>query len=516
MGRQGDLFGSVPPRPRETPRCDALTRVLESRALQLLDDKRLDALAALQKRYQRIVFLAERVATLQIFAEALVRRGELHDGQPHEAFVIAAEQAREDEDGSDAPSLLRDIFGSDAPRFRSIRKGTDIEAFFRPGGPRAPVGPASAFMTYQMAEGINLQSAEALVAIGLTANIRELVQGLGRIDRIDSPHPEIHYHLVDIPVGRIASDEKATRRLDTYRALTAQAKVEAADAEDIDSVDILQGVFDYLRAPRVLRDNNFHDVLEDLGRVLPQARRAEIEDLAIDGLWGAELAVIPATEPFTLLHLRGQPERGGPGMPSFAPPRLLMVDAAGTLVRNQIACARALREAYRALTTAGTRDRLPDPDRLRVALDRIGPQLSALKEWDLRPERSLSCLETLATFLGPRPGSDPDATDLDEKLFGALSLQALEHLCEAWLGALEPFWTRAKKRQRESFAAGAAGGYLTLQDIVADMGCDLVAADRLRGRMETALEQARRIPGGMSHPVADRIAVVLVAIPEKP
>lgn len=514
--RQGDLFGLAPPRPQETPRCDALTRVLESRTLLSLDDKRLDALADLQRRHRRIVFLAERVATLQIFAEALVRRGALHEGQPHEVFVIAAEQAREDEDGSDAPSLLRDLFGPDAPRFRSIRKGTEIEAFFRLGGPKAPAGPASAFMTYQMAEGVNLQSAEALVAIGLTANIRELVQGLGRIDRIDSPHSEIHYHLVDIPAGRIASDEKATRRLETYRALTAQAKVEAADAEDIDSVDILQGVFDYLRAPRVLRDNNFHDVLEDLGRMLPPARRAEISELTIDGLWGAELAVIPATEPFTLLHLRGQPERGGPGTPSFAPPRLLMVDASGTLVRNQIACARALGEAYRALIASGTRDRPPDPDQLRAALDRIGPQLSALKEWDLRPERSLSCLETLATFLGPTPGADTTTPDLDEKLFGALSLQALEHLCEAWLRALEPFWTRAKKRQRESFAAGAAGGYLTLQDIVADMGSDLVAADRLRGQMETALDQARRISGDTPRPVADRVAVALVTIPASP
>ena len=514
--RQADLFAGAPRHRPATPKCDELTRVLESQTLLSLDARRIDALADLQRRYRRIIFLAERVATLQIFAEALKRRGQAHDGQPHDIFVIASEHTREEEDAATAPHILRELYGHDAPSFHSIRKGTDIEAFFRAGGRKAPSGPASAFMTYQMAEGINLQSAEALVAIGLTANIRELVQGLGRIDRIDSPHAKIHYHLVDIPAGRIASDDKATRRLANYRALTAQKKLEAADSEGVDSVEILQGVFDYLRTPRVLRDNNFHDVLTDLGRLLSSERRAKIDGLRIDGLWGAELAVVPAQAPFTLLHLRGQPEQGGPAARSFAPPRLLMVDAAGTLVRNQIACARALRAAYGELAASSCHERTPSPERIRAALERLGPQISALKEWDLRPERSLSCLETLAGFLAPHLGTDPGEGDLDERLFGALSLEGLEHLSETWLRVLEPFWTRAKKHQRESFAAGGASGYLTLTDIVARMQGDFVAAQRARDVMFAALKAARRMSGPAQRPVGDRISVALVALTSSP
>ena len=51
----------------------------------------------------------------------------------------------------------------------AITHGKSVESYFRPGGKNAPDGPASVFLTYKMAEGINLQSADTLVLLGAHA-----------------------------------------------------------------------------------------------------------------------------------------------------------------------------------------------------------------------------------------------------------------------------------------------------------------------------------------------------------
>jgi superfamily II DNA or RNA helicase len=80
------------------------------------------------------------------------------------------------------------------------------------------------FLTYKMAEGINLQSADTLVLLGVTSNLKELIQGLGRIDRIDSQFGIVNYHLVDVPVGQFASDEKVANRIENYRTVAGEER----------------------------------------------------------------------------------------------------------------------------------------------------------------------------------------------------------------------------------------------------------------------------------------------------
>ncbi len=289
-------------------KCDALAQKLNSQPLRDLDEKRYEACLRIQQQKDRVVFLAERTDTLEIFAEALSRRG-------HHTNFVVGNQTKGDE------RAVKAIFGSGPDGFRRITHGKSVESYFRPGGKNAPEGPASVFLTYKMAEGINLQSADTLVLLGVTSNLKELIQGLGRIDRIDSQFGIVNYHLVDIPVGQFASDEKVTNRIENYRTLAGEELIDAVQEVGSDDTEvILESVTRYLGSARRLRDNNFHDVLARTKEMISPERYGLISKARIEGTWGAELALLSARESFTALHLKGVDKPT-----SFFPPRLLLL-----------------------------------------------------------------------------------------------------------------------------------------------------------------------------------------------
>jgi hypothetical protein len=203
-----------------------------------------------------------------------------------------------------------------------------------------------------MAEGINLQSADTLVLLGVTSNLKELIQGLGRIDRIDSQFGIVNYHLVDVPVGQFASDEKVTNRIENYRTLAGEELIDAV--QEVGSEDtevILESVTRYLGSTRRMRDNNFHDVLARTKERISPERYSLISKASIEGTWGAELALLSARESFTGLHLKGVDKPT-----SFFPPRLLLLRPSKTgllLERGQLACAKTLEAAYGTTKSLG-------------------------------------------------------------------------------------------------------------------------------------------------------------------
>lgn len=512
--RQGDLFAAAgdPLEEAPTPKCDLLQALIGRPEVQKIDEWRYDEALKIQKAHHRIVFLAERVDTLQIFAEELARRSAA-GGHEHANFVASSDQASTGPSKEEARRAVGAICGDSARHFRQIKDGDKIEAHFSAGGKKAPNGDASIFLTYQMAEGINLQSADALVLLGVTSNLKELIQGLGRIDRIDSDHALIQYYLIDIPVGRIASDEKVAQRLANYRALSGRERLETATEVEGDTQVILEGVAAYLREPRRLRENNYHDLLSEIRGWVDPARYDEIAGLQIAGLWGAELAVLDGTEAFTLLHLRGEDgtgsRRGG-----FAPPRLLMIDAAGEIERNQILCARALRRAYRETIDQGLETTTPDMARVTQALEALSARIGGLKDWDLRPERTVSLLQSLSVFLGEaEAGNMADGLRVnaaaDEEMFGEVSLQGLEYLAETWARFLDPYWVVAKQQVRERFASAESQSYISIAEIMRHLEQDLLRRDQIRATMCDALETSKEM-GERSH-VSDRVAVAFVS-----
>ena len=86
--------------------------------------------AAVQPKAAVVVFLAERTDTLEIFAEALSRRG-------HHTNFVVGNQTKGDE------RAVKAIFGNAPDGFRRITHGKSVESYFRPGGKNAPERPAS-------------------------------------------------------------------------------------------------------------------------------------------------------------------------------------------------------------------------------------------------------------------------------------------------------------------------------------------------------------------------------------
>lgn len=489
---QFDMFGMLEIAELEpAPKCDALNLKLSSTALRELDEKRYKACLSIQNERDRVVFLAERTDTLEIFAEALSRRGH------HTNFVVGSQTKGEDR-------AVRSVFGDGPDSFKRIVQGKSVESYFRPGGRNAPDGPASVFLTYKMAEGINLQSADTLVLLGVTSNLKELIQGLGRIDRIDSPFGVVNYYLVDVPVGQFASDEKIAKRIENYRTLAGEELIDAVQEEGSEDAEvILESVIEYLRSPRRLRDNNFHDVLTRIKGTISTDRYHLIDKAKIQGTWGAELALLSARDRFTALHLIGTNKPG-----NFFPPRLLLLQNTGsnlTLERDQLNCAKVLEATYQRTKRHGVERAYMSLADVAEALETISDQINRLTEWDLRPARVDSLMKACAEFMGRKSGTDLD----DQGLFGHLSLPAIEMVCEAWSRLLDPFWEKAKHEVRDSFAyEDLPKGYIALQVILEKLESDAVRSGEIHELMDRVITEANQLSRDHEPAIGKRVSVV--------
>lgn len=490
---QSDMFSMLEiDVPAPAKKCDALNQKLGFASLRELDEKRYEACLKIQQSNEKVVFLAERTDTLEIFAEVLSRRGH------HTNFVVGNQTKGDDR-------AVKAIFGIGPDSFKRIKQGKSVESYFRPGGRNTPAGPASVFLTYKMAEGINLQSADTLVLLGVTSNLKELIQGLGRIDRIDSPFGTVNYHLVDIPVGQFASDEKIAKRIENYKTLAGEELIDAVQEEGSEDAEvILESVVEYLRSPRRLRDDNFHDVLSRTKATISTDRYSLIEKAEIKGTWGAELALLAAKDRFTALHLKGVNKPN-----SFFPPRLLLLqntNSGVTLVRDQLTCARSLEAAFHRTKNLGMHSAHMSMEDLSKTLETISAQIGKLAEWDLRPARVESLLKACAQFMSRKSGTDLD----DQELFGHLSLPAIEMVCEAWSRLLDPFWEQAKHEVRDSFAyEGLPKGYIALQAILEKLESDVHRSTDIHELMSQVIEDANQLSYAHEPEIGNRISVVL-------
>lgn len=520
-----------------TPITDKIESKLRSSAFRRIDQRRVEVAYDIQKRHRRVIFLAESVDVLELFAERLylraqhdllaARKREQRGGAPvdvvvHQNVVIASNQGSRpvDEEGriqADMRRAVQSLTGGKT-HFTRVNSGAKGQEWFAEGGDKSPKGPASAFLTYAMAEGINLQSADALVLLGATSNIRELIQGLGRNSRVDSLHEMIHYYLIDIPVGSLASDKKAQARLETYRTLVGQEHMADHAADVGDTEAMLASVFEHLRARRILRENNFHDVLSMTRELIPAETYEMVSSLGAESSWTAQLAMLRGSTPFTIVQLRGydgsSPEHGG----RCAPPRFLMIDDNGYIERNQIACARALHAAYRETMDMGLDGAATPKSGMLRAIPAI-QRVRKLREWDLRPERMISLLSSLAVFLSGENDDlgwghvdDGEEVPLDERMFGDLSLAGLEDLCAAWARHLDIFWRRTKEDVRESLKSGErAHPYISFDEVIGHLHADPVRRDVILKKMQAAFEHSKLRAVAKPNSIADRVSVVFVS-----
>ena len=505
--RQGqkELFPEYAPS-SPNPICDRILEMLKAPIIQRLSGKCLKALRDIQKNHDRVVVLAERVLPLLYYAEQLNREG-IHK----RVCVITSGSERYEPDEGSRLNALTDILGITGVSFEWFAQGHRIEPLFSHKGEDRVEGSASVFMTYQMAEGVNLQSCDTLVCLGVASSMVQLVQGLGRVDRIDSPYKRIFYYLVDIPSPTIPSDTLSQLRLKTNRALTGREPKQperqpTAIAKD-PAEAMCSNALDFVQERGRLRDTSYHDILRSVRRELSASRYAAVSRgvdrrNGIVGTWGAELALLSEGKDMTVFSLRGREDKG-----NLSPPRLLAVAGSGWVQRNQVACARMLADAYRETKLRGEHVVSPRPAMLNRALSQLVRDLPRLKEWHLRPERTVSGLRALVRFLWPEAGSQEGA---DERFLGELSLDALEDLFETWTRLLDPAWIKVKAKVREAIKSGLVPGFTSYREILNEI-TGTPEEDRIRSRMHEMLEAQRARYTQDPIRVTSRISVVFVS-----
>jgi energy-coupling factor transporter ATP-binding protein EcfA2 len=470
-----------------TPVCDRITRLLRDPSLDLLDEARAQEMRAIARKHGHVIFLAERVGVLERYAKLLAGKGR---GGP-EVFVVAP--------GAQIKTSKKLVH---------LRSGAEAQEYFGIDGKHAdPLKLRVMFMTFQMAEGINLQLASALGIIGVTSDVKSLIQGLGRIDRIDSPHGKIHYYTFDLPGLVLSSDRTARARVASIALLSGVGADDLpSELVEFAAGDLTDLVLEQIRKPRILRENNYFDQIESLRRALPAGLVEQISAAKPQGVWGAELCLLATHEPVTILLLGG--EMGSPDNPAFHPPRLIALrehDGQAQIIGDQAMAARMLTRAYLETKKRGVNQHAPRLSELSSILERLSGTLPQLTHWDIRPARSLSLLSSLAQFL-----TDAQIEDEGRALLGDLTLPTLEKLAEVWAHELDPFWIAAKQSISQSSATGATiPNYLGIEVIEKafhQQSEQVIAV--IRARMQSLLDHYRALSIGQPIDVVSRVSVV--------
>ncbi|WP_138471659.1 phospholipase D family protein [Poseidonocella sp. HB161398] len=487
---EGALAGETAPPDSTTPICDRIGALLDRPDLDRVDEARADEMARIVADHGQAIFLAERIGVLERYARLLRNRS----GKDTDIFLLAVGAAH-----------------GTPPGIHRLRRGEEAQDFFGRDGGKADRGRKRAlFMTFQMAEGINLQMASALGILGVTSDIKSLIQGLGRIDRIDSPHARVHYYTFDLPGLVLSSDLKARDRIEGIAMLSGVGAEELpTELKEFAAGDLTDLVLEQARSKRPLRRDNMYDRLEELARALPHGLLDEIRRASPKTLWGSELCLLATDMPLTVLVL-------GSRLPSTTdarsePPRLLAVlerEGQREIIGDQVVIAQLLWRAWRETVRRGRHQHRPTMDEFSAALTDLGDILDSLRPWDIRPARVFSLLSTLAEFL-----TGGEIADEGHALFGMLPLPALERLAEAWAAELDPFWIEAKRKLAERSRAGKSiPDYLGLADVVTGFLKQPKALVELtRARLDAMYRHALEESAEADPGILDRVAVVFHA-----
>ena len=474
----------------QTPICDRITRLLNHTSLDSIDEARAGVMRDILGKHCHAIFLAERVGVLAVYAKLLAGQR----GRGPEVFVVAP--------GARIKS---------GKKLHHIRSGAEAQEYFGIDGKHVdPLKQRAMFLTFQMAEGINLQVASALGIIGVTSDVKSLIQGLGRIDRIDSPHSRIHYYTFDLPGLVLSSDHKARARVASIALLSGVGADDLpSELVEFAAGDLTDLVVEQIKKPRILRSSNYFDQIEELRRAVPPDVLQRVQTARPRGLWGADLCLLSTVEPATVLLLGGR--TGGPQDPAVLPPRLLAVrdvDGRAEIIGDQTEAARLLFLAYIETRRRGMQDHRRDMTHLTETFNRLGSTLAYLTHWDIRPARTVSLLASLSDFL-----TGQAAADAGQATFGTLTLPALEKLAEAWAHELDVFWIEAKEGvSQRSASGGEIPDYLGIDAIYKAFSAqpdDIRAA--VRARMSELLDRCRALSEGQPIDVLSRLSVIFEA-----
>lgn len=470
-----------------TPICDRIGTLLQCSELDAIDEQRAEHMVGMLNKHRQVIFLSERIGVLEVYARLLASR----KGPKPDVILVAANHKLGPGSG-----------------VTIARNGSEAQEYFALDGKKASQDRRRAmFMTFQMAEGINLQRARALGIVGVTSDIKSMLQGLGRIDRIDSPHSRITYTTFDLPGLVLSSDKKGRDRIESI-ALLSGVGAKDLDQEylEFSAGDLTDLILEQHKKQRVMRRNNFYDQVEDMRRRLPGDLLQTMKRIKPQSLWGAELCLLAGKSPLTVIALGGR----SPSLldSSYLPPRLLAVrerEDRQEIIRDQPEVARLLGQAYDETVEAGKHQTRLSETAISSVIEGLQPTLENLVHWDIRPERTVSLLGCLDTFLSSAPSKNQGYNS-----FGHLTLPSLEKLAEVWAQELDLFWIEAKKDVSQRSA--------DQKEIPDYLGIDAIygffeqqpgkTLSEVRSRMEGLLDAAEKVSLRANTQILDRIAAI--------
>ena len=390
--------------------------------------------------------------------------------------------------GPDAEILLASG-DSDSDRGR-------IERYFAPGATR----PAIALCSDAVSEGVNLQQASAVVLLDLPSVIRVAEQRIGRIDRLNSPHPRVHIHWPDdAPEFALKSDRKFVQRHLDVGALLG-ANIEVTDelmGEALAGEDVPDSARDMMRAVErgeVERFDGLMDALaparglvEGENAIVPPEVWREMRRLAGDAANNAShclIALVDAPEPWSFFAVSGiRPDDGGRG---WAPQWVWFDESTPEPVTDIGEIAARLRRAWQS----GARevDASASIARAETLFERAARRLNAAEECLLprRRRRALAQMREVLAAWRKRGGDTgrwagrlldamrPDTGGNDESV-------NRHALADAWLEATADAWLELMQKRRRNAP-------LRLKDVTPELKARPMTPDeleRLWNRIET-------------------------------
>ena len=309
-----------------------------------------------------------------------------------------------------------------------------------------------------VAEGVNLQAASAVVFLDLPTVIRLAEQRIGRIARLDSPHPEIEiYWPDDSPEFSVRTDKRLVRRHLLVEGLLG-ANISIPEkflelAQDFrEEVISAREMKDLYETERKRAEESYLDQLQDTFRPikdLVEGQEALIEaelyrkmkKMAQKNRSLSWVSLVKSRRPFGFFCLRGDRERK-------EAPRWI-------LFREDLAPETNLGEIASFLRAELPQtEPAPWTSRAEEAIERLLKALGQAKRLLLpqKKRRALELLERLLPKYIRQAKDDPHRLELLYRLKGALAPESnveLSQLADQWLLLLLPRWEkRPFKRNR--------------------------------------------------------------------
>lgn len=377
----------------------------------------------------------------------------------------------------------------------------ELAAVFAPGSQQQQV---VGLCSDSLAEGVNLQQASAVVHLDMPSVVRIAEQRVGRVDRMDSPHPSVDiYWPDDAPEFALTTDERFVERFETVESLlganmilpehlvgsrrdepvdTASLVQEFEQALMADDWDELEDAFAPVRA-----------LIEGRAPLVPAATYATMRRESARIL--SRVAIAPARRPWGFFCLRGDGER---------PPAWILLPAPDGKPVSDL-----------ATICAGLRERLqpdmPTPPAAEDHMRWLEPFLRrlVLAERERLPRKKRRALDEMRIVLEhyqteAAEHHRQDDLDLCQRLIRWLDSENPEEMpdweamAERWLDLIRPVWYRALQERRRKRPLR-----------LADLRSRLLHEDRIN--LDDIRQTFARIP--RLPPVEERIAACILGVP---